>query len=58
MSEASKSLSAEELAKLVQEFQDLETHEEQCVFYHKNPALHAVIRGAHFPKPADKTATQ
>jgi hypothetical protein len=53
MSEQTKPITADELNKLVVQFHAIKSHDEQCRFYHDNPALHSVIRGVLFPKPED-----
>jgi hypothetical protein len=51
-------LSNEELARLVKEFQSLESHEKKCEFLwaKENAELQRVISVIHFPKPETKPA--
>jgi hypothetical protein len=53
MIEQIKSDSADELNRLLAQFHAIKNHDEQCRFYHDNPALHSLVRGVLFPKPED-----
>jgi hypothetical protein len=50
-----KQLTDKELAELVANFQNIQSHDEKCRFFHAHPELHAVIRGQHFPDPEKAT---